>query len=496
MLTKHDIAEYYSDPAVRRRILEATHNKGVFVVQNRNGRKIYRKNSPVGGAVSIQRATGNSNDPNDLAWFTDRRYSEFHPTIGKKTDTVWVDVDPGPDVTTEDVKPIVTQVISELKKQPGVMNTNITFSGGRGFHVRGLLDRPVDTDIARKGLDSALKALSIPGTVFKKPREGEVRLDTSTLKNKGSLRAPYSINSDTGLIAVPLTERELRGFDPLQADVKTILKKKEFAPGIPRAKRMYALPIDGKDRVWTLAIQEHLARRAGKHWDLRLVDPDTGYAHSWAVPKAKLPEPGEASILAVRTPTHTSNYALNFGDKGPREISKGYGRGTVEIKHKEPVNITKMKDNSLRFSRNINGNDETFALFRTTGDDWLLKNMSTTKKEGSDMSSFDDGYRVALVKLGLASGVMPELSSSEKEERIQENNPKIPSDRLADLISGMENTLNQRNAVQQKDIRKPSGLSIIEQRLNRPTVFEQARAIPASYMEGSTQSIGDVYGGN
>jgi hypothetical protein len=101
---------------------------------------------------------------------------------------------------------------------------------------------------------------------------------------------------------------------------------REFAPGIPLKR-----PVERLARItpktlnrWTVAVQDHEAARAGRHYDLRLVDPDAGKAHSWAIPKAALPKPGER-LLAVQTFTHTPEYALHFGEKKPEVIGKGSG---------------------------------------------------------------------------------------------------------------------------------------------------------------------------
>jgi hypothetical protein len=150
---------------------------------------------------------------------------------------------------------------------------------------------------------------------------------------------------------------------------------KEFAPGIPQSRKTYPLP-DIQNKTWTMSVQEHLARKAGPHWDLRMVDPHTGFAHSWAIPKRTFPERGKKPVLAVQTPTHTSHYALTFGEGKPRHIGKGYGAGSVEIKHKEPIKVLSVGADRVKFQRD---GGESYTLFRTKEDKWLLRN-STEKK--------------------------------------------------------------------------------------------------------------------
>ena len=83
-----------------------------------------------------------------------------------------------------------------------------------------------------------------------------------------------------------------------------VLNRDEFAPGIPSSKQIHSIPRvhHEKPEVWHISTQIHDADVAGRHLDLRLVDPN-GLAHSWAVPAAKLPGPGE-KVLAIQQPTH------------------------------------------------------------------------------------------------------------------------------------------------------------------------------------------------
>jgi hypothetical protein len=106
------------------------------------------------------------------------------------------------------------------------------------------------------------------------------------------------------------------------------------------------------------------------------VDPHTGHAHSWALPGARLPEPGK-SVLAVPQPTHTAEYALNFGKVKPEEIVEGYGKGTVrmhalmdtEVYHAKP----ETEGTRVRFNLYKSTGPEEFALVRTSdGNDRLV----------------------------------------------------------------------------------------------------------------------------
>jgi len=488
-LTKMDIATYYEDAAVRKELLRQLQGKKVMSLQNlRSGDTIVRRYASKDIPITISKANNNPTDRNDLSWYTSRRFSEFHPVQGMETTDVWVDIDPGKKVKHDTVKMYVPQVQTTLQSMPQVSRTDIVYSGGKGYHVRGTLKHKTNTDKIRKLINKQLdkRFKTIKGITRNLPKDTEIRFDTSTLRDQGSLRAAYSLNSDTGRVAVPLTERELRGFKPSQADVRRILRKKEFAPGIPRNRRMYALPAESKDKIWTLAIQDHRAKRAGKHWDLRLVDPETGYAHSWAIPKSRLPDVSEKPLLAVRTPTHTANYALNFGAEGPRYIAKKHGKGTVELKHKEPVKIRHINENSVVFKRIIApAKGETYTLFKTKGDPWLLRRSREQTKESSAMSLYSDGYRDALVKLGF------DQDKNKIRDKANEHNDLKVSDEhttVGKLITRIQNLdSSEKNLIgttPESNLDNP-----ITARLNRPTDWGAPTEIPTNYMQGASKPI-------
>ena len=482
-LSKHDIAEYYSDPEVRTAILAQIKNRPTMVVQSRPGKKFVRRNEPGGKPIRILQAQNDASNKSDLAWFTNRRYSEFHPAVGRKTRKVWVDIDPGPERSFEDLKPVVSDVQGVLERMPEVKDTQISYSGGRGFYVRGDLQRKADTDEIRHKLNDRLRELLSDTVVQRKPRGAEVRLDTSTLHNKGSIRADYSVNSATGRVAVPLTARELRGFTPEQADVKRILKEKEFAPGIPRSRRIYALPESEDAQQWTMAIQQHDAKKAGRHWDLRLVDPETGFAHSWAIPRAMFPGAAK-KILAVRTPTHTSHYALNFGDSGPQTIGKGYGKGTVQIVHKEPIEVQRSGNNKVKFRRILGeGGGEQYSLFRTKDNMWLLRQEAKDKAEMQKNAGYNEGYEDALAKLGFTKTARPLQKRQNNQAPIAVQDDHLPIGRLIAAMAELNFTGREPNE-NLRPARRSRSKS--EERLNKTVEWSAPSGIPSHFMDGAS----------
>lgn len=135
------------------------------------------------------------------------------------------------------------------------------------------------------------------------------------------------------------------------------------------------IPEVGKEpATWEFGLQEHFARRAGRHLDVRVVDPK-GKAHSWAT--RKLPPPGKGTY-AIRQPTHTRDYALNFSGNLP----KGFGEGKVDLLRSEPIEVTEADDQHIRFNLYTGRVPEQFMLKNVggeTGKRWLLRNITPAR---------------------------------------------------------------------------------------------------------------------
>jgi len=72
-------------------------------------------------------------------------------------------------------------------------------------------------------------------------------------------------------------------------------------------------------------IQQHSAKRAGEHYDLRIKYPFKNLAASWALPKSHFPEKTGERVLAIRTHDH-GRYWLYIDklDIPPGEYGAGY----------------------------------------------------------------------------------------------------------------------------------------------------------------------------
>lgn len=161
----------------------------------------------------------------------------------------------------------------------------------------------------------------------------------------------------------------LMDFHPEKSDpdnlnrIKDLVKTadREFAPGIPFERIIQPIPeVEGK---WEFAVQEHDAHRAGKHYDLRLGDPDTGFAHSWALPKAILPDQENRVRLAIHQPTHTMDY-MDFEGI----IPEGYGAGEVKMVHRDSIDVRAEPDR-LHFNIPEHGD---MVLLQRDGSQWII----------------------------------------------------------------------------------------------------------------------------
>jgi bifunctional non-homologous end joining protein LigD len=113
-------------------------------------------------------------------------------------------------------------------------------------------------------------------------------------------------------------------------------------------------------------IQEHHARRI--HWDLRL--ERDGALASWALPRGVPPAPKD-NRLAVRTEDHPLAY-LEFEG----EIPKGeYGAGTMRIWDRGTYVAEKFGDDKVIVELRGERVHGRYALFPTTGDNWMIHRM-------------------------------------------------------------------------------------------------------------------------
>lgn len=125
-------------------------------------------------------------------------------------------------------------------------------------------------------------------------------------------------------------------------------KAAERIPGLPNKKKTTPIRATDKPQKWEVIRQVHPAVRAGLHEDLRIIDPHSGIAHSWAT-KKPWPKPGER-IRLYQQPDHTAEYSRNYSG----HILSGYGKtkpdskGVQKVMH-EKMHVHRSSEKLIRF---------------------------------------------------------------------------------------------------------------------------------------------------
>jgi DNA ligase D-like protein (predicted 3'-phosphoesterase) len=133
-------------------------------------------------------------------------------------------------------------------------------------------------------------------------------------------------------------------------------KKRNFKKTKEPKMKLYK----GKNK-YRFVIQDHIADRAGRHFDLRL-ENDNGTMSSWAIPKHKLPQ-GKERLLAIKTEDHPVSY-----NKFEGKIEDGYGKGIVKIHKSGTYKEIENKKNKIIFEID----NKTYQLININNKRWLI----------------------------------------------------------------------------------------------------------------------------
>lgn len=160
----------------------------------------------------------------------------------------------------------------------------------------------------------------------------------------------------------------------------------EFAPGIPSKTISHELPTVSERKKWELTVHDHEAERRGRHFDLRLGDPSTGHAHSWAM-HAEWPKPGEKT-WAIQQPTHSMRY-MDFEGK----IEDGYGKGDVKLFDRGKTEITNARPGHISFNVYRGSGPEEYSLHRLADKKWILMNRTLHRDQHLHLPTNKPSYR-------------------------------------------------------------------------------------------------------
>jgi hypothetical protein len=174
----------------------------VYIGTGKN-ESVLRRKAPDGSYIKITKKKG-LDDPRSFEYWINRRAIEFHPVLTTKTSPIaWVDIDihAGNKAQHRRLRTKASKAIPKIKmmlrREFGLSPIKVYESGrGDGFHVEGQLPRRRAVDALRKKLKKELDALFEDDEVFTTglAKNGQIRLDVTTLKTTGSLRAPYSMS--------------------------------------------------------------------------------------------------------------------------------------------------------------------------------------------------------------------------------------------------------------------------------------------------------------
>ena len=143
-------------------------------------------------------------------------------------------------------------------------------------------------------------------------------------------------------------------------------------PGLPDRQDYRDIKDLPTGKLLKYVLQEHNAKRAGKHYDFRLGD-DSMY--SWALPKG-LPAPGKKH-LAIRQPQHTPDYNTFEG-----EIPEGtYGAGKVRLADKGSIIVDSAEPGKINLTVAHRKAPENYSLIQTKDKNWLLINTTPQTSE-------------------------------------------------------------------------------------------------------------------
>jgi DNA primase len=226
--TKFDIYKYYQ--SVKDKIFNDIKNHPVIIIRHLEPSYpfLQRNISTDGDKIKITKNTGDVFDKSDISYWIERRTTEFHKTQPEMTDKIIIDIDPNGPVRRSKINETVRLVTAIVKKYPDVTNVEVRYSGGRGFYIIGHLKTKKSVDKLRSELKEALSLIVDNVRTLSVPLPGQIRIDLAPMKRGGSIRALYSINSETGLVSVPVPLNRIEEFDPIKHAKPELFLKKDI----------------------------------------------------------------------------------------------------------------------------------------------------------------------------------------------------------------------------------------------------------------------------
>ncbi|RIZ71281.1 MAG: hypothetical protein D0530_04965 [Methylococcales bacterium] len=166
----------------------------------------------------------------------------------------------------------------------------------------------------------------------------------------------------------------------------------DYAEGLPdpfRFGNTQHLPLN---QSVPFVVQEHNARRAGRHFDYRIHGMPEDRTLSFAT-KKNMPGPGDRPIMLFQQPLHRGSYSEFEGT-----LESGYGAGDVRTHEKGSLLVTEATPTKIKFVVTHRKNPEEFTLVRksstpaegtarakqTQGGSWLMFNTTPNTPPGHE----------------------------------------------------------------------------------------------------------------
>jgi hypothetical protein len=205
-LTRGQIRDHYSKPAVRKQIMSRIKGKPILVyIGTGTNQKILKRNHDDKPIVITGDDTSGSESPSNYWYWVKRRLLSIHEVLGTKTDHGFVDLDIHGGYPLEKAKQYASKLAPKIASKYG--KPEIYQSGGEGLHIEFKLKEPMSVDKLRKELRSMLDEFNedFEGVTTGLVKGKGMRSDVSTLHNKGGIRVPGAIGESWGRVKKKLS---------------------------------------------------------------------------------------------------------------------------------------------------------------------------------------------------------------------------------------------------------------------------------------------------
>ena len=266
-LTRDQIRDHYSKPAIRKQIMARIKGKPalVYIGTSKNEKILKRNHDGKPIVITGDESSGDENPSNYWYWVK-RRLLSIHEVLSTKTDHGFVDLDLHGGYPLAKAKEYASKLAPKISAKYG--KAEIWQSGGEGLHVEFKLREPMSVDKLRTELRALLDEFNedFEGVTTGIVKGKGMRSDVSTLHNKGGLRAPGAIGETWGRVKKKLSGGQSENDDDYGNNnfgEKHDYKDEPLEGGVFTERPMTSVA-PGQPGVWHASLKrKDLFRRAG-----------------------------------------------------------------------------------------------------------------------------------------------------------------------------------------------------------------------------------------